>query len=121
MQAGPDVRVPWFLANELELIGGRDRALSLDEDFDTKVGGYSGQIDLLIECFENKHELRVSSMDRIRNLNLIADRGYRLIKTCIDPPRTFLRIGEPSSSTPTTPPWNRARRGNSSQNDGPLR
>ena len=76
--------------------------------------------DLLIERFENEHELRVSGMDRVRNLNLIADGGYRLIKTCINPPRALLRIGEPRSSTATTPPWNRARRGNSSQNDGPL-
>ncbi|MFT4296590.1 MAG: hypothetical protein QM582_14375 [Micropruina sp.] len=48
-------------------------------------------------------------MDRIRNLDLIADRGYRLIETCVDPPRALLRIGEPRSSTAATPPWDRAR------------
>ena len=81
MKARADEWVAWILADELVLIGRFHRAFGLDKDLRSELLGDCGQVDLLVEGFEDQDELRIGGLDRFRELDLSPERGHGLLES----------------------------------------
>lgn len=63
MKAGRDEWAARPAGGQHEFVAWLDRAFGLGQHLQAEVGGYSGEIDLLIERLKHQDELRISSLN----------------------------------------------------------